>query len=44
MIELCAMSGAQYQGYLDYFIADYADEIAANYGLPGAEALVSTAA
>lgn len=33
------MSGAQYQGYLDYFIADYADEIAANYGLPGAEAL-----
>ncbi|XXD09585.1 GNAT family N-acetyltransferase [Klebsiella sp. R445] len=39
MITLCPMREDQYPGYLDYFIADYAQEIAANYRLSAEESL-----
>lgn len=40
MITFTPMSDAQYAEYLDYFIPDYADEIAANYGRSNEDALL----
>ncbi|CAN7569623.1 MULTISPECIES: GNAT family N-acetyltransferase [Ensifer] len=39
MISFRPMLESEYAGYLAYFIPDYATEIAANYGLPDADAL-----
>ncbi len=39
MIELRSMRDEEYSAYLDYFIADYAAEISANYALAPAAAL-----
>jgi len=39
MITLRAMQPAEYPAYLDYFLPDYASEIARNYGTSAAEAL-----
>ncbi|WP_457580850.1 GNAT family N-acetyltransferase [Ensifer canadensis] len=39
MISFRLMLESEYAGYLAYFIPDYAAEIAANYGLSGADAL-----
>ncbi|ATU90949.1 GNAT family N-acetyltransferase [Phyllobacterium zundukense] len=38
MISFRPMRADEYSAYLDYFIPDYASEIAANYGLSDAEA------
>jgi ribosomal protein S18 acetylase RimI-like enzyme len=39
MISFRPMRDNEYPAYLDYFIADYATEIAANYGLSAPQAL-----
>ncbi|WP_115419384.1 GNAT family N-acetyltransferase [Ensifer sp. M14] len=39
MISFRPMLESEYAGYLAYFVPDYAAEIAANYGLPDADAL-----
>ncbi|OON41415.1 GNAT family N-acetyltransferase [Izhakiella australiensis] len=39
MVSFQPMSGSDFSGYLSYFLADYAEEIAANYGLAPEAAL-----
>lgn len=39
-ISLRPMRADEFGGYLDYFVPDYAAEIASNYGLPHDEALM----
>ncbi|MCI1898326.1 MAG: GNAT family N-acetyltransferase [Enterobacter sp.] len=40
MISFRSMTEEEFPAYLDYFIPDYADEIAANYGLSQDDALL----
>lgn len=40
MISFRSMTEEEFPAYLDYFIPDYADEIAANYGLSSDDALL----
>lgn len=39
MIEFCPMREDEYPGYLEYFITDYAREIASNYRLSAEDSL-----